>query len=177
MITKEELSVWILSGIDNALVAINERMNEPEVIVEPIDYKARVYPKYGTKYWYIETYIGQSTWCDTSRDKTRFDTGNYFETKEKAQIEFDWQALNGEILNTIAMLNKEDNNWVVDWKDGRLNKYTIGLDRDTDTFIAGVYNSAQYWNNNHYLSFMGKEKLLTLYTKEQFKFWLTKERA
>jgi len=172
--TKEELCELIFTGIDNALVVINQRMNEPEVI----DHKALVYPKKGTEYWYLTSCDVQTDcWDNDSMDETRYDIGNHYATEEEAKLQYDWQLLNVRILNTIASLNKGDNNWVVDWKDGRLNKYTIGLDRDTDTLVAGVYNSAQYWNNNHYLSFMGKEKLLTLYTKEQFKFWLTKERA
>jgi len=174
--TKAELSEMMLSGVDNLLAMINERMNEPEVIPKPIDYKARVYPKYGTKYWYIETYMVQSTWCGASSDTTRFNTGNYFETKEKAQIEFDWQALNGEILNTIARLNK-DHNWVADWKDIRHTKYAICLDHGTNTFIDGIYNCIQSRDTNHYLSAIGKDKLLTLYTHNELKFWLTKEKA
>jgi len=178
MITKEELSVWILSGIDNALFAINERMNEPEVVPEPIvDYRARVYPEDRTKYWYIDRrQVESCNWRNDIVDKGRFQDGNYFTSCNEPRVELEWRALNTQILNTIATLNKEDNDWVADFSDDEQEKWYLCYNDGNSDFGYTNCHSLRSHNKNMYFSTNVKEKLLTLYTEEEFKFWILKEK-
>jgi len=181
----EIVELYLASGDTEEFMArVKDRMNEPELepepesIPEPINYRAMVYPKVETQYWYIDRRkIKDCFWLNDDVDQDRFQDGNYFTSWSKAELESDWRIWNTRILNTIAILNKEDNNWVADWTDIRQNKYTLCLYDGIDAFIAGVYSSSQCWNSNCYLSVKGKDKLLTLYTHTELKFWLTKEKS
>jgi len=139
------------------------------------NYKELDYPEQYTVYWYIEPSIGNSYWINSSLDKTRFNTGNYFATKQEADSEFEWRILNTQILNTIALLNKEDNDWVADWTNNDQEKYCFFWNGIDDTFNFTSHYIRFYYINNGYVSRHAGERLLTLYTKEEFKFWLTKE--
>jgi len=171
--TPKEISELMLLSADDALVAINKRMNEPE----PVDYKASVYPEYGTEYWVITDRVRSTEWYCTPNDTAYFDSGNYYATQQEAQLESEWRALNTKILNSIATLNKEDNNWVVDWNDLNQKKMFLCWDMETCELKHDYYYRNRLQENNKYYTTNAKKKLLLLYTNEEFKFWITKERG
>jgi len=175
-LTIEEISeLFIISGGSEAFMKkLNDRMNEPEPV--SINYKARVYPKNGTDYWCIDRrQVGSCTWANDGIDKARFNTGNYYATQQEADLEFEWRLLNTQILNTIAMLNKEEN-WVVDWENLKQGKcYLTWNSGNNMVTFAGDYDY-RYYENNRYTSTLGIGKLRELYTEGEFKFWITKEK-
>jgi len=171
--TKEELCEMMLSGVDNLLAMINDRMNEPEVIA----HKALVYPENCTEYWYLNSYIVQkSSWDNDDMDAVRFEIGNYFATEKEADAEWEWRLLNTKILNTIALLNKEEN-WVADFSDGKQVKWYLSYSEDNGNVENGCCYSKHSHEKNKYFSHNVCIKLLTIYTEEEFKFWLTREKA
>jgi len=139
------------------------------------NYKELDYPEQYTVYWYIEPSIGNSYWINSSLDKTRFNTGNYFATKQKAELEFEWRLVNTQILNSIASLNKEDN-WVVDWKNTDQEKSYLTWEREEDRVEVGYDINEQTRPNNMYLYKDTAWQLVELYTQEELKFWITKEK-
>jgi len=143
--------------------------------MKKINYKEIIYPKIGTVYYSIGHVVWGRTWGNTIADKANFDSGNYFPTQEEADSEFEWRILNTQILNTIALLNKEDNDWVADWTNNDQEKYCFFWNGIDDTFNFTSHYIRFYYINNGYVSRHAGERLLTLYTKEEFKFWLTKE--
>jgi len=181
--TPKEINELMLLSADDALVAINKRMNEPEVIVEPeiipvpINYRAMVYPKVETQYWYIESCkIKDCFWLNDDVDQDRFQHGNYFTSWSKAELESDWRIWNTRILNSIAILNKEYN-WVVDWNDGQQGKWYFYWNKLNGKITGNYSYSLPHQENNKYFCGSTQEKLLELYTEEELKFWITKERG
>jgi len=144
--------------------------------VEKIIYKELDYPAQSTVYWYIEPSIGNSYWINSSLDKTRFNTGNYFATKQEAELEFEWRILNTQILNSIALLNKEDNDWEPDWEDEDQEKSFLTWEREEDRVEFEYDTNEQTHPNNMYLYRDTACQLVDLYTQDEFKFWITKEK-
>jgi len=176
-LTIEEISeLFIASGGSEAFMKkLNDRMNEPEPV--PINYKARVYPNMEIEYWYIDRrQVGSCTWANDGVDKASFNTGNYYATQQEADLEFEWRILNTKVLNTIAMLNKEEN-WVVDWADGNQRKwYFVWGETDNELTFNCIF-CRRTQENNKYLCGSARNKLRELYTDKQFKFWITKEKG
>jgi len=169
--TPKEISELMLLSADDALVAINKRMNEPVA-----DCRTLVYPEYGTEYWVITDRVRSTEWYDTANDTAYFDSGNYYATEEEADLEYEWRELNTRILNTIASLNKEEN-WVVDWTNKGQEKFSLYYHRREGSFLIPSRSLVQSGNDNEYFSYASKAKLPKLYTNDEFKFWITKERA
>jgi len=174
-LTIEEISeLFITSGGSEAFMKkLNDRMNEPEPVVY---YKELEYPEVGTQYWYIDTFIGVRTWDDNFTDITRFNSGNYYATNKEANSEFEWRALNTQILNSITLLNKKDN-WVVDWTDGNQRKWYFVWDETDNELTFNCIFCGRTQENNKYLCGSARNKLRELYTDKQFKFWITKEKV
>jgi len=141
-----------------------------------IDYKELVYPENGTDYWCICGKVWACTWDDKTIDENRYNAGNYYATEEEADLEYEWRELNTRILNTIAILNKEEN-WVADFNNGEA-KWYLSYSEDNGNIENGCCYSKRSHEKNKYFSHNVCIKLLTLtiYTQEQFKFWLTKEK-
>ena len=141
------------------------------------NYKKIIYPKIGTEYWAaINCKVWTCTWNNPMIDKARFTSGNYHITEKEADLEFDWRELNVQILNSIAIINKEDN-WVVDWKDKDQLKWFLFWDSCENLLAYGGQYVFRHYENNRYLSELGIKILRTLYAEEQFKFWITKEKG
>jgi len=139
------------------------------------NYKKLVYPKELTKYYYVDGGAFSAGWDNQTIDKDRFNSGNYFSTWEEAKLENDWQKLNTKILRSIADINKEEG-WVADWSDYHQRKWYICLEAyrwqpDTD-----CVSRHRHYETNRYLSDDGIDELWELYTTEEFKFWLIKEK-
>jgi len=139
------------------------------------NHKKLVYPKYDTEYWCLGTYVVCSIWYNDTTDKYRFNTGNYFTTEQEAKLEFEWRLVNTQILNSIASLNKEDN-WVVDWKNTDQEKSYLTWEREEDRVEVGYDINEQTRPNNMYLYKDTAWQLVELYTQEELKFWITKEK-
>jgi len=139
------------------------------------NYRESAYPKEQTKYYYIDGGVFSAGWDNQTIDKDRFNSGNYFATWEEGKVQYDWQVLNVKILNSIADINKEEG-WVADWSDYHQRKWYICLDtgRCPSADFSIIH---QYYETNRYLSDDGIDELWELYTQEQFKFWLTKEKS
>jgi len=139
------------------------------------NYKGSAYPKELTKYYYVDGGVFSAGWDNQGIDKDRFNSGNYFSTWEEAKLENDWRKLNTKILRSIADINKEEG-WVADWSDYKQSKWYMRVDTGWCP-IADFSIIHQYYETNRYLSDDGIEELCDLYTDEEFKFWITKERS
>jgi len=133
-----------------------------------------VYPEDGTKYWTILDVVRRSIWNNYDSDIARFNSGNYYATKQEADLEYKWRLLNTKILRSIAILRKEDN-WVVDWHDNEQGKCYLVWNRRAGCLDVIVSSWFQSQDNSLYFSYDTIQILRTLYTQEEFKFWLTKE--
>jgi len=153
-------------GLKAQIKAIKDRRKVQEV----------EYPKDGTRYWTISYEVWTGTWTNDLIDKARFDSGNYYETEQEADLEFEWRLLNTRILRSIAILNKEYN-WVVDWNNLNQKKWFLCWDMEACELKHDYYYRNRIKENNKYYTSNAKEKLLTLYTQEEFKFWITKEKG
>jgi len=146
---------------------------EYETHIQSAEYKTVVYPKNRTKYWHIShACVVYSKWSDTITDKDRFNKGNYFATKQEADLAYEWQILNTQILNSIAMLNEKDH-WVLDREDPNQKRWFLRWD-NWDDFLYGECDvNSPRREDNHYTSRAGIKILRTLHTEKEFKFWLT----
>jgi len=140
-----------------------------------IDYKAVAYPKRGTEYWTIYAWVGKAVWIDSELDKARFDSGAYFATEKEADSEYEWRVLNVQILNSIAAINKE-RNWVVNWENPNQDQYRLEWDRKHWKVRASTSLFGDTGCKKKHFFWTAQDKLYTLYTQKQFKFWLTKEK-
>jgi len=138
-------------------------------------YRVLAYPEEYTIYWYIGDEVYMGTWENVVADFARLKTGNCYLDSEEAEFEFEWRLLNTKILNSIALLNKEDN-WVVDWKNGEQEKWYYAWSRKDSVLDVVCARWTQYGNNNEYFSYDAIQILRTLYTQEELKFWITKEK-
>jgi len=165
-----------MSNIETLKAEILELQEQLKKMEEETNYKALVYPEYGTKYWYIETYGRNITWDNCHFNIARFNSGNYYATEEEAVLEFDWRILNTQILNSIAILNKEYN-WVVDWNDGQQGKWYFYWNKLNGKITGNYSYSLPHQENNKYFCGSTKDGLIHLYTEDELKFWITKERG
>jgi len=148
---------------------------EYEMHIEGIGYKTVVYPENGTEYWCIADEITCYTWDNDSIDYGYFNKGNYYETREKVDLANKWQLLNTQILNTIALINKK-HKWVFDREDKGQYKCSLSWSMYKNSLHDNYVSELHHYENNVYMSVAGIEILRTLYTIEEFKFWLTKEK-
>jgi len=165
----------IMKNIEDLKAQILELQEQLKKMEEGAAYKELVYPEVGTEYWSIVDGIDRKTWDGDMKDLYRFNTGNYYETKEQADSAFEWQILNTKILNSIALLNKEDNDWEPDWEDEDQEKSFLTWEREEDRVEFEYDTNEQTHPNNMYLYRDTACQLVDLYTQEEFKFWITKE--
>ena len=96
--------------------------------------------------------------------------GFWFLTQIEAALERDWRTLNIQILNTIKKLNEVDG-FVPDFCSEQ-EKFNVVLHENN--IENCIWSSMQMLPNTHYMSYKTWEKLLTIYTQEEIKFWITK---
>jgi len=164
-----------MGTIHSRAIQILVNKGEIEMREKETNCKKTKYPKLGTEYWNILCQVWANTWCDHFIDKTNFDTGNYFETKEQADSEFEWRWVNTRILRSIADINKEEG-WVADWDDYNQSKWYMRVDAYGWCPSADCAIIHRHYETNRYLSDDGIDELCDLHTAEELKFWLTKEK-
>jgi len=97
-------------------------------------------------------------------------------TLTKASEKTEWKKLNKKIKKSIVSLNR-DCAWVVDWDNLKEMKNLVIWEHTAKSTIIFTCTDKQFVDDSYYMCGTAANELCTLYTQEEFKFWITKERT
>lgn len=135
-----------ITNLDNLTEVEKETFNR---LVAKANKKSKVFkPEYRQEYFCIDLYadILNTAFYKDNADKTRFELGNIFETKEQAEFALEKQKVYME-LKRYAL---EHNEFKLDWNDKDQCKWCIGFECGTLCFYD--YYILQYPNQIYFTS-------------------------
>ena len=159
--------------INNGKIIINDiEIELTQEQIEKLNPKKDLKPKYGDRYWYINTIGGivEGIWFNEECDNRRFNFGNVFKTKKDAE-------------NYIRFRKTEHK--IKEWRDINDNCYRFTVYKDNYYLKFNYHIDAAIWvrdvsiKKTNTMYFSSREKInecINHFDKKDLKFYLTYER-